>query len=146
MIVLGLLLTAGLLLAYGLFNKKQDTTDKSETWLNKYLAKDSVESGVGYSKIKGRFYQQVDNWDTKTWFERVYKWYHIRYKLTYKERFLLSGTMLMWLTDKWHQHKAMQTLCMSTIICIWLIPHIGWLSILTFMVVPLLKGFGWHIK
>lgn len=41
-------------------------------------------------------------------------WYYKLFKLKYKERFPLSATALVWLTDRWHMWKSLGQFCTRT--------------------------------
>lgn len=49
----------------------------------------------------------VSYWIPKSFKDKLYKKYHEIFRLKYKENFLFSATLLVFLTDKWHLYETM---------------------------------------
>lgn len=59
----------------------------------------SMKSGKGFD-WKAKYKQPLV--PTIAIKNKLYKWYHERFNLSYKEKFLFSGTLLVSLSDSWH--------------------------------------------
>lgn len=102
MIILSILFYVALLFE-SIFKGYQDVEMKtnhltSDDWKNKY--KQPLED--------------INQWEAKGLIQRLYKWYHKKASLSYKEKYFLSATVLVSLQDPWHRWGFFRTVSLWT--------------------------------
>jgi len=107
----------------GRLDAAADTGKKSDSWKNKYEVNPDGTLVPTESK---------NHW-----------WYYGLYKPNYAEKFPLSSTALVFLTDDWHKYQFLFLRCLYLAISIQLAGFIT-ATMLAFTVFPMLYGIGFY--